>query len=354
MKKIILTGGGSAGHVTPNLSLIPELTRTGWSVEYIGTKNGIERQMIGNSIPYHVISAGKLRRYFALKNFTDPFKVVKGVFDAYFILRRVKPGIIFSKGGFVSLPVSIAASALRIPVILHESDFTPGLANKLSLPFAAHICLTFPETLKYVPQAKATLTGNPTRKTILSGNKIEGRKICGFSPSTNKPTILVIGGSLGAVKINQVIRSGLKELLQKFQVIHICGQGNLDPSISVPGYCQFEFVTKELPDLFAVADLVVSRAGANVLFELLALEKPNLLIPLSAAASRGDQILNAESFAKQGFSAILHEENLTETELLGAILNLYKNKDTYIKAMKESQLIDATDKIIRLIEQLNK
>ncbi len=351
VKRIVLTGGGSAGHVTPNLALIPELTKLNWKIDYIGTHYGIERELIGDSIPYHPISAGKLRRYFDVKNFTDPFRVVKGVIDAYFILRKIRPNIVFSKGGFVSLPVSVAAKFLGIPVVLHESDFTPGLANKLALPFAAHLCLAFPETIEYVPKEKATITGNPIRKTLFSGDKNRAREMCKFTEE--KPVILVIGGSLGAVRINQVIRLGLDELLREFQLIHICGKGNLDLSIEAPGYCQFEYVSQELPDIFALADLVVSRAGANVLFELLALKKPHVLIPLSKGASRGDQVLNAESFAKQGFSVVLKEENLTQSELLSTIRHLNHKQADYVKAMEQSKLKNASDEIIKLIEKLS-
>lgn len=351
VKRIILTGGGSAGHVTPNIALIPELTKLNWTIDYIGTHFGIERELIGSSIPYHPISAGKLRRYFDVRNFTDPFRVAKGVIDASFILRKIKPDIVFSKGGFVSLPVSVAAKLQGIPVILHESDFTPGLANKLALPFATHLCLTFPETIDHVPKEKATITGNPIRKTLFFGDKNRARKMCNFTEE--KPVILIIGGSLGAVRINQVIRLGLDKLLHEFQVIHICGKGNLDLSIKASGYCQFEYVSQELPDIFALADLVISRAGANVLFELLALKKPHILIPLSEAASRGDQVLNAASFAKQGFSVVLKEESLTVSELLRTIQHLDHNQADYIKAMEQSKLKDASDAIIQLIEKFS-
>lgn len=352
MKKIILTGGGSAGHVTPNLALIPELEKRGWNVEYIGTHSGIERQLIGERVPYHPISAGKLRRYFDLQNFIDPFRVLKGVVDAYRILRRRKPKVIFSKGGFVSLPVAAAAKMLGIPVVLHESDFTPGLANKLAAPLAAHICLTFPETVKYVSQAKTTVTGNPIRRTLLDGSIQRGRETCGFDKS--KPVILVMGGSLGAVRINQTVRQALPTLLKNYQIVHICGRGNIDPSIDLKGYRQFEYVAEELPDIFALADIVISRAGANALFELLTLKKPHILIPLSQQASRGDQILNAKSFAEQGFSLVLEEEQLTAASLTAAVDNLILNKDRYLQAMSASKLTDAVSAVIKVIESTAK
>lgn len=352
VKRIVLTGGGSAGHVTPNLAMIPYLQQKNWEIAYIGTHSGIERNLIGDLVPYYPISAGKLRRYFDLKNFTDPFRVLKGVFDAYRILRRVRPNVIFSKGGFVSLPVVIAAKFLGIPVILHESDFTPGLANKLALPFATHLCLTFPETLKYVPSGKATVTGNPIRQTLFNGSREKGRQICHFHDG--KPVILVMGGSLGAVRINQVVRDALPELLSKYQIVHICGKNNVDSSIKLPGYCQFEYVDRELPDLFALADAVISRAGANALFELLALKKPHILIPLSQSASRGDQLLNARSFAQQGFSLVLEEEKLSAVSLVHALDSLMRNRDQYIKAMSNTTLKDSIQTIMKIIERTAK
>lgn len=351
MKKIILTGGGSAGHVTPNLALIPELQNLGWNIQYIGTHSGIEREIIGDLVPYHPISAGKLRRYFDWQNFSDPFRVIRGTYDAFKILRKERPKIIFSKGGFVSLPVVMAAKILKIPVILHESDFTPGLANKLSLPFATHLCLTFPETKKLVKHENVTVTGNPIRKQLLAGNPELGFRLCNFS--TNKPVVLVIGGSLGAQKINGVVRECLPQLLKDFQVVHICGKGNLDSSVNRQGYQQFEYVKNELPDLFAMADLIVSRAGANALFELLALKKPHILIPLSQAASRGDQILNADSFLTQGFSLVIHEEQLSPEQLIGLLQQLNSNQSQYIKAMEKAPFTDATAAVVDLIEKLS-
>ncbi len=349
MKKIILTGGGSAGHVTPNLALIPELEKRGWEIEYIGTHNGIERKLIADRVPYHSISAGKLRRYFDFKNFTDPFRVLKGIMDAYMILRKQRPRVVFSKGGFVSLPVAVAAKTLGIPVILHESDFTPGLANKLALPFSTHLCLTFPETLQYVPKEKATLTGNPIRQSLFIGDKTRGKKITGFTAS--KPVVLVMGGSLGAVKINSVLREALPNLLKHYQIVHICGQGNLDPSSDAIGYQQFEYIDQELPDIFALADLIISRAGANVLYELLALQKPHLLIPLSHAASRGDQVLNANSFKEQGFSMVLTEDELNSDSLISALKQLENESGRFIRAMQATKLKDAVKSVITVIEK---
>lgn len=351
MKKIILTGGGTAGHVTPNLALLPSLQKAGYEVRYIGSYQGMERKLIENAgIPYDGISSGKLRRYFDLKNFSDPFRVLKGCAEARKLMKRYKPDVVFSKGGFVSVPVVLAAKHYKIPVIIHESDMTPGLANKLSFPSATKICCNFPETLPYLPADKAILTGSPIRAELLKGDRLAGLSYAHLSP--DRPVLLVIGGSLGSVAVNTAVRTILPQLLQVFQVIHICGKGNLDEAlIGTPGYVQYEYVDAPLKHLFAAADAVISRAGANSICELLALRKPNLLIPLSAAASRGDQILNANSFAKQGFSRVLEEEAITEDSLYEAVMEIYENRENYKKAMEQSSLNHAVETILSLIEE---
>lgn len=354
MKKIILTGGGTAGHVTPNLALIPELKEHGYGIKYIGSYNGIEKELIeGAGIDYQGISSGKLRRYFSLQNFTDPFRVIKGYFEAKKIIKTEAPDVVFSKGGFVSVPVVIAAKKNKVPVIIHESDMTPGLANKLSYSSASRICCNFPETLEYLPKEKAVLSGSPIRKELLNGSRLAGLKFTGLS--SNKPVLLIIGGSLGSKTVNECIRSILPELLKKFEVIHLCGKGNIDQRLNnTSGYVQYEYVGPQLKDCFALCDIVISRAGANSICELLALKKPNLLIPLSAAASRGDQILNAKSFKKQGFSMVLEEEELTNELLLNSVNTLYKDRQKYIDAMEHSQMSDAVSTIVNLIEEVRK
>lgn len=352
MKRIILTGGGTAGHVTPNIALLPRLKELDYDVQYIGSFDGIEKKLIEElSIPYYGIASGKLRRYFDPKNFSDPFKVIKGYFQARKLLKRLKPDVVFSKGGFVAVPVVLAAKHRHIPVIIHESDMTPGLANKLSIPSANKICCNFPETLSHLPEGKAFLTGSPIRQELLSGNKLAALKFCGFT--ANKPVLLIIGGSLGSAAVNTAIRNILPQLLKTFQVIHLCGKDKIDESlVNTEGYVQYEYIKQELADLFALADVVVSRAGANAICELLALRKPNLLIPLSAAASRGDQILNAASFKRQGFSEVLEEETLSPEALLQTIQTLYESRLTYIAAMEKSQQNDAIGKIVSLIDQV--
>ena len=353
MKRIILTGGGTAGHVTPNIALLPRLKELGYDIQYIGSYTGIEKELIEPfGIPYHGISSGKLRRYFSVQNFTDPFRVLKGFREAHKLIRQLKPDVIFSKGGFVSVPVVLAGKRCKVPVIIHESEMTPGLANKIAIPSAAKVCCNFPETLKSLPEGKAVLTGSPIRQELLSGNKIAAMDMCHFT--SDKPVILVIGGSLGAVAVNNAVREALPELLKDFQIIHLCGKGKMDESLKdVEGYCQFEYIKNELRNLFALADIVISRAGANAICELLALHKPNLLIPLSANASRGDQILNARSFERQGFSLVLEEEQLTKETLLNAVKTLYENRTTFINSMKNSGQQDSIGTIIKLIEEVS-
>lgn len=350
MKRIILTGGGTAGHVTPNIALLPRLKELGYDIHYIGSYTGIEKELIEQfHIPYHGISSGKLRRYFSVQNFTDPFRVLKGFGEANKLIKSLKPDVIFSKGGFVSVPVVMAGKKCHVPTIIHESDMTPGLANKLSIPSATKVCCNFPETLEHLPKDKAVLTGSPIRQELLTGDKEAARKFCGLS--TGKPVILIIGGSLGSVAVNNAVRAILPALLKEFQVIHLCGKDKTDESLNhLKGYVQFEYIKQELKDLFSLTDIVISRAGANAICELLALHKPSLLIPLSANASRGDQILNARSFERQGFSVVLEEEELTDQVLLDAIHKLYDQRDSYINAMKQSSQQDSINTIIGLIE----
>ena len=354
MKRIILTGGGTAGHVTPNIALIPKLRELGFDIHYIGSYNGIEKDLIEPfGIPYHGISSGKLRRYFSLQNFTDPFRVIKGFGEARKLIKNLKPDVIFSKGGFVSVPVVLAGKKCKVPVIIHESDMTPGLANKIAIPSAAKICCNFPETLDCLPEGKAVLTGSPIRQELLSGNKIAAMDLCKFT--ADKPVILVIGGSLGSVVVNNAVRESLPCLLKVFQIIHLCGKGKTDESLkNTKGYCQFEYVKDELRDIFALSEIVISRAGANAICELLALRKPNLLIPLSAKASRGDQILNARSFERQGFSMVLEEEDLTKETLTSTVYKLFEKRGSYVDAMRNSNQQDSIDTIISMITQASK
>ncbi len=349
IKKIILTGGGTAGHVTPNLALLPEL-RKKFEITYVGSKNGMEKNLAEEAgLKYLGISSGKLRRYAHLKNFTDCFQVIKGIAEAVSIIKKEKPNVIFSKGGFVAVPVVIAGKLCGVPTVIHESDMSPGLANKLSLPFATKVCLTFPETVKHIPEKKAVLTGTPIRDFLFHGDKEKGFAFCKLSSS--KPIIMMMGGSQGSVKINTSLRAALEDLTRSFQVVHLCGKGNLDETINNKYYRQYEYLGKELADVLAIADLVISRAGANSISEFLAVHKPNLLIPLSKASSRGDQILNAQSFEAQGFSKVLNEEDLSPERLTKEVLDLYNNKGWYVNAMRTSKLSNGVSGVLNVIDE---
>lgn len=351
-QKIVFTGGGTAGHVTPNLALIEALQARNWTIDYIGSNDGIEKKMItAISIPYHAILCGKLRRYFSWKNVIDPIKMLIGIMQAYCLLRKIKPNIVFSKGGFVAFPVVVGAWFNGTPVIAHESDLSPGLANRLSYPFVNKICVTFAAGKNYFKhQDKVIVTGTPIREALLAGDKAKGLDLCGFA--TNKPCLLILGGSQGSNHINQCIRQTLTQLSPRFQVIHLCGKGNLDGNfMGIEGYYQCEYAQDDLAHLFAAADHVISRAGANSLYEILALEKPHILIPLSKKASRGDQIQNAQFFKKQGISIVIEEEALNSDTLLSALDCLIEQQETIIAKIRSLQIESATLNITELIEQ---
>jgi len=352
IKKIIFTGGGSAGHVTVNIALIPKFVRAGWSIDYIGSTNGIERQLITPdlNLTYHTISTGKLRRYLDWKNVKDPFHVVKGVFQAYKLIKKQNPDVVFSKGGFVSVPVVIGAWLNKVPVIIHESDLTPGLANKIASRFSTVICTTFPETASAFSNESCEYVGPVLREEIMQGNADRGREFVGFG-KINKPTILIMGGSLGSRKINEAVRESLSEITKQFAVIHLCGKGNLDSSIAYPEYRQYEYINEELPDILAMCDFVISRAGSNSIFEFLSLKKPMILIPLTKQQSRGDQILNAESFERSGYSMVLHEEHLNPGSLIDHVKRLAQDKDFYIKNMSNFKQKDALSHLYHLITE---
>lgn len=352
MKRIVLTGGGTAGHVSPNQALIPHLLREGWEIHYIGTKAGIERQLIEpmENVTYHAVSSGKLRRYFDLKNFTDPFRVIAGAFQSFSIIRRLKPSVVFSKGGFVSVPVVVGAALCGVPVVMHESDITPGLANKLCKPFSKVICTTFPECAKLLG-SKGLETGTPLRETIYGGDKARGLKLAGFDGS--KPVLMMIGGSLGAQTVNACLREALPELTKKFDVLHVCGKGNLDESLAaMPGYKQFEYLSAELPDAFACADIVLSRAGSNSLSELLALRKPALLIPYHSG--RGDQVLNANSLKARGLAHVMIQSEMNKDSLVKALDDLWNDRQLLVQRMDALPDANGTKAVLAQIHKYAK
>ena len=352
MKKIVLTGGGTAGHVTPNIALLPGLKELGYDIRYVGSYDGMEKGLIEQEgIPYVGISSGKLRRYFDLKNLSDPFRVLKGYSEAHAFLKEYKPDVVFSKGGFVAVPIILAAQHLHIPTIVHESDMTPGLANKICIPHATRVCCNFKDTMEYLPAEKAVYTGIPIRHELLTGSREAGLAFTGYSGEM--PVLMIVGGSSGSVRVNEAVRAILPQLTAEFQVVHLCGKGNVDESLNgMKNYIQYDYIREELKDLLAAADLVISRAGANAICELLALHKPNILIPLSANASRGDQILNAKSFARQGFSAVIEEEAITNEALLSLIHETYAHREDQIRAMEQNAVTDSAAKVCEVIEEV--
>ncbi len=348
---IVLTGGGTAGHVSVNEALIPAFLEKGYEIHYIGSHEGIERDLIGTGHPevtYHAIDSGKLRRYFSMKNFTDPFRVGAGVLQALTILRKLKPEIIFSKGGFVSVPVVLAAKLARVPVVAHESDVSPGLANKIALPFVKHIFTVFEETLAYVPSDRSSCAGAIIRPELFEGDRKTGLRMSGLCE--DKPVVIVMGGSQGSAVLNKALRGNLTNVLKHFQIIHLCGKGNLDESHDLTeGYVQFEYVTEGLPHLMAASELALSRAGSNAIFELVAVRIPMLLVPLSAEKSRGDQILNARHFKKLGFAQVLNEEDITEESLLAGLIHLSEDQTNIVAAMEKTDATKTPEEMVNLI-----
>ena len=349
MKRIVLTGGGTAGHVTPNLALIPRLIEDGWDVHYIGAANSAEQNLISGipEVSFHTVSVGKFRRYFDLKNFSDPFRVIRGIGQSRRIISKLKPNVVFSKGGFVSVPVVYGAWLNRVPVVIHESDMTPGLANKLCAPFAKVECFTFPEALKYA-KGKGIHTGTPIRPEVLSGDRRAALKRFGFNES--RPILMVVGGSSGAQAINQALWQALPQLTDTFQILHLCGKGNINSSFTgMENYVQYEYLNEEMADAYACADIILSRAGANALCEILAARKPALLIPYPKSASRGDQILNAESFRARGLSHVLMQEDMTPDTLVKAIEELYHDRGILYEAMDAEPTSNGIDAVLAQI-----
>lgn len=345
MKRIVLTGGGSAGHVTPNLALVPGLEKAGAECFYIGTEDGIEKSLV-TDIPFYSIEAGKLRRYLSRDNISDIFKTLRGRRQALELLKDIRPDLVFAKGGYVSVPVVYAAHKLGIPVILHESDFTPGLANRLCMRKAKEICLTFDS--KEAHGGKGILTGSPVRPALLTGSRDKGLDFLGFTGS--KPVLLIMGGSLGAQAVNEVVDASLDNLLAVYDIVHLRGKGNQNPAFEGrSGYRQFEYISEELPDVFRAADIALSRAGANALVELTALQIPPLLVPLPLSASRGDQILNAKYYTARGMAHMVDQEELTPEKLVSELADLYRNRKTMREAMQNSKNMDGTGNVLAVI-----
>ena len=354
MKKIVLTGGGTLGHVTPHLSLIPHLLEAGYEIHYIGTEKGMEAEKI-RSIPqvtYHAVKSGKLRRYFSWQNFTDPFRVLAGAVQSARLMGKIRPDVCFSKGGFVAVPVVFGAWLHGVPVVCHESDLTPGLANRLCKPFARKIATTFPECAAALGP-KAEMTGTPLRPELFRGSRARGLSLLRFDGT--RPILLMMGGSSGAQAVNKALREALPRLTEQFDVAHICGRGNLDPTLNdTPGYTQVEFLDADLPDALACADLVLSRAGSNALCEFQALCKPLLLVPYPKGASRGDQILNARSLEKRGLCHVLLQEDMTADTLTGTLLKTWEDRERLTAAVKSAPPADGTARVLEMIEEVQR
>jgi UDP-N-acetylglucosamine--N-acetylmuramyl-(pentapeptide) pyrophosphoryl-undecaprenol N-acetylglucosamine transferase len=352
---LLLVGGGSAGHVIPSIPLIDHFRARGWSLSYVGSADGPEHGLIAPlGVPFHVISVGKLRRYFSLQNLTDLFRTGAGVWQAWRLLQRLRPDVVFSKGGYVSVPVVMAAWLRGIPVVAHESDLTPGLANRLAMPFVSALCTNFPGTRvggeggrRRAP--RVVRTGTPLRPALTGGDPAKGRAMCGAPP--DRQLLVVVGGSLGAAAINRTVWAALPELTERFFVVHVCGRGARLPALeAVAGYRAYEFVGDGWGDILAAADLVVSRAGANALYELLALGKPHLLIPLSRAASRGDQIENAAYAEEAGLSVVLPEEDLNSTTLVDRLGQMSADLDHWRARLHASEFKDGTQAVADVIQ----
>ena len=350
-KKICLVGGGSAGHVFPALAISSRLLENGWEIEFIGSRSGLERRLLANSaFTVREIFSGKLRRYWSFRNFSDVFLVIIGFLQSLFLLWRFRPDVLFSKGGFVSVPVVYAAALLRIPTIAHESDYSPGLANRLAAPFLKAFCVTFSDTRLNWFRNRLVHTGNPVRTEFLSADSERGKAFIGKNVGN---ILLILGGSQGSETINKIVRETLEELSHHFLVVHICGPGKKVES-NLENYVQFEFVRKEMADLLAAADLVVSRAGSNSLFEIIAMKKPNILVPLGLSSSRGDQILNARYAKEKGWSAVITEDSLTSETFLQELFLLKENSNVYLENLSGFEPKESVERIITEIECLQK
>lgn len=352
MKKqqhIVFTGGGTLGHVMPNLPLIEHYRTLGWNVSYIGSKNGVERAKIESlGVRYYPVRTGKLRRYFDFQNFLDIFNVCIAIVQCFFILLRCRPSVLFSKGGYVALPPVFAAWLLRIPSVIHESDMTPGLTTKLCKRFARKICVSFQNASKYFDPEKVLWTGLPVRQLVFEADRSKGLSVSGFSG--DRPVLLVFGGSLGASFLNQLTRTNVVNgNLEAFDVVNICGQGQLDTSIMASNYVQFESLGTEFLHVMQSADLVITRGGATSLFELLAMQKLHIVIPLSKKASRGDQIDNAQYFADLEVSSFIQEEAYNWNELSYLIDTTLAARSTTLSKMGTLEFSQATNKVIDAI-----
>ena len=350
MPKIFFTGGGTAGHVTPNIALIRELY-SDYEIGYVGESSSVEEKLISSiSVPFFRIKSGKLRRYFSIKNIFDPFKVIVGFLQSIRLCIRERPDLVFSKGGYVAVPLVLAARVLKIPIIAHESDVTPGLANRLTFPFCSKICLTFPATGRQLSDNRVLVTGTPLRRALIDADAKKGLQLLNFE--NNMPILLVFGGSKGARFLNELIFRLRDRLLESFNIVHITGEGNCSGETEMKGYIQREFLHQDFGDVLAAASVVVSRAGANSIYELLSLRKPHLLVPLPKEASRGDQLENARKFCELGYSRYIEESLLTDDNFIREIKNLLETKTSIEKRLANFKAPDSVSMIVKEIKKI--
>ena len=352
LDRVTVTGGGSAGHVVPAIPVIEELLRRGCQVDFIGGRAGPERALLSAlAIRYHAVVSGKLRRYFSLANLLDCARIPIGILQATWLLWRIRPDAVFSKGGFASFPAVVGAWLNRIPVVAHESDLTPGLANRLAKPFTSALCVNFEPTAA-VASKRTVVTGTPLRAALAQGDAERGRALIGVEAADEREILLVVGGSLGAAKLNEIVRGALDGLLRRWIVVHVCGPGRLAHELAnTPGYRQYEYINDGWGDVIAAADAVVSRAGANALYEWLVLAKPHLLVPLPRAASRGDQIENAAFAASKGWSLVIPEEQLDAASLRAGVAKLADQSAAIAERLATFRERDSTALIIAELER---
>jgi UDP-N-acetylglucosamine--N-acetylmuramyl-(pentapeptide) pyrophosphoryl-undecaprenol N-acetylglucosamine transferase len=346
--KIVLTGGGTAGHVLPHFALLSFYKKAAWEILYVGS-SGVEKQLAEEQgLRFKVIKTGKLRRHFSFQNAIDIFLVSVGFLQSLFILLRERPQLVFSKGGYVSVPVAMAGWCLRIPVITHESDLTPGLATKIIAKVSKKILCAFPATLRYFPVGKAVCVGLPIRPELAHGSSSEGYTLCRFRAEDRRPVLLIMGGSQGALRINQAVEAVLENLLMDYRVIHVTGKGK-QIAFSAEGYYQVEYASDSLKHFFAISDFVITRAGANSIFEMLSLKKPMLLIPLEVA-SRGDQVHNAEEFVAKNWALMLRETSLSPDLLIKGLKDLKAHSSSIIHSMEAFSTKDPAHSIFSILQ----
>ncbi|MBN1617608.1 MAG: undecaprenyldiphospho-muramoylpentapeptide beta-N-acetylglucosaminyltransferase [Spirochaetales bacterium] len=348
MRSIVFTGGGTGGHIFPGLAVIEQLDRREHQIRWIGSSSGIDRSLVESAdISFYGIPSGKLRRYASLKNFFDLFKIVAGFFCSLVLLIRFRPDVLFSKGGFVSVPPCFASRLLGIPVITHECDFSPGLATRLNARIASKILVSYPETARFFSEttrARITVTGNPVRSAFYSGDPDAGRAFLSFTDNS-LPIIFFQGGSLGAVQINDLVFESLPLLLPTCNIVHQTGQSTVsgappctDPLVA-QRYRPFPFIRGEMADVLAASYIVVSRSGANTIWECAAAGKPMILVPLEKGSSRGDQVENASYFQERGAACVLSGDQATAAQLVTLIHSLADNSPAYQVIQKASSAL---------------